>query len=144
MSHRYLGTALAVIAVVALAPALSAAQSTDASTTPRTPWGAPDLGGVWDFRTTTPLERPDELEGKTELTAEEAPAQKARAREFPPAYAWVISRRLFDRDDILERVRVEPCPAFDEVQVLAGAAEVACVREIGDVDDECLALPPAA
>jgi len=25
---------------------------------PRTPWGAPDLMGVWDFRTLTPLERP--------------------------------------------------------------------------------------
>ena len=26
---------------------------------PRTAWGAPDLGGVWDFRSITPLERPE-------------------------------------------------------------------------------------
>ena len=26
---------------------------------PRTPWGDPDLQGVWDFLTTTPLERPE-------------------------------------------------------------------------------------
>ena len=82
MRHRLFVTALAGIAVVALAPVDAAAQSTDAGQTPRTSWGAPDLGGVWDFRTTTPLERPDELEGKTELTAEEAAAQKARANEF--------------------------------------------------------------
>ncbi len=81
MRHRHLAIALSVIAVVALAPLVAAAQSTDQTAAPRTSWGAPDLGGVWDFRTTTPLERPDELEGQTELTAEEAAAQKARARE---------------------------------------------------------------
>ena len=27
---------------------------------PRTPWGDPDLQGVWDFRTATPLERPED------------------------------------------------------------------------------------
>ena len=41
---------------------------------PGTPWGAPDLGGVWDFRTITPLERPAALEGKAVLTVEEAAA----------------------------------------------------------------------
>ena len=38
----------------------------------RTAWGAPDLGGVWDFRTITPLERPAALKDKVVLTAEEA------------------------------------------------------------------------
>jgi len=38
----------------------------------RTPWGHPDLQGVWDFRTITPLERPAELAGKAVLTEEEA------------------------------------------------------------------------
>ena len=61
MRHRHLAIALSVIAVVALAPLVAAAQSTDQTAAPRTSWGAPDLGGVWDFRTTTPLERPDEL-----------------------------------------------------------------------------------
>jgi hypothetical protein len=28
---------------------------------PRTPYGQPDLQGVWDFRTITPLERSKEL-----------------------------------------------------------------------------------
>ncbi len=41
-------------------------------TAPRTAWGAPDLGGIWDFRTITPLERPATLKDKPVLTAEEA------------------------------------------------------------------------
>ncbi len=45
-----------------------------AAQTPTTAWGDPDLQGVWDFRTITPLERPAELEGKEVLTAEEAAA----------------------------------------------------------------------
>jgi len=39
--------------------------------TPRTPWGAPDLQGLWNYNTLTPLERPSELEGRASLTDEE-------------------------------------------------------------------------
>ncbi len=39
---------------------------------PRTPWGAPDLQGIWDFATITPLERPSGLAGKDVFTDEEA------------------------------------------------------------------------
>jgi len=46
--------------------------TTEAVTVPRTPWGAPDLTGVWDFRTITPLERPEAFEEKKFLTPEEA------------------------------------------------------------------------
>ena len=69
MSHRHLVVLCAVIAGVALAPTFAAAQSTEA---PRTPWGAPDLQGVWDFRSLTPLERPAALADQAFLTEEEA------------------------------------------------------------------------
>ena len=39
---------------------------------PSTPWGDPDLQGVWDYWTFTPLERPEEFAGKDVLTDEEA------------------------------------------------------------------------
>src|SRR5215510_5021435 len=39
---------------------------------PRTPWGHPDLQGVWDYRTITPLERPSALSEKQFLTEDEA------------------------------------------------------------------------
>ena len=48
---------------------------------PRTPWGAPDLGGVWDFRTITPLERPEALGDKAVLTPEEAATFQKEALE---------------------------------------------------------------
>ncbi len=50
-------------------PALAVAQPIDA---PRTLWGHPDLQGLWDFRTITPLERPEALGDRAFLTAEEA------------------------------------------------------------------------
>src|SRR2546422_7067781 len=40
----------------------------------RTPWGDPDLQGIWNNGTVTPLERPGELAGKQVLTDEEANA----------------------------------------------------------------------
>ena len=49
------------------------------SVAPRTAWGAPDLGGVWDFRTITPLERPAELGDRAVLTPEEAAAFSEQA-----------------------------------------------------------------
>ena len=38
----------------------------------RTPWGDPDLQGIWSNQTPTPLERPDALAGKATLSEEEA------------------------------------------------------------------------
>jgi hypothetical protein len=39
---------------------------------PKTPWGDPDLQGVWNDATSTPLQRPGELAGKDVLNDEEA------------------------------------------------------------------------
>lgn len=41
---------------------------------PRTAWGIPDLQGIWDYRTATPLERKAEFGDKETLTDEEATA----------------------------------------------------------------------
>ena len=71
MSHRSQAAAIAAIAGVALLPAFAAAQTADAAG-PRTPWGHPDLQGTWDYRTLTPLERPEALGDKAFLTVEEA------------------------------------------------------------------------
>ena len=49
---------------------------------PRQADGKPDLQGVWDFRTLTPLERPDMLAERATLTAEEAAVFEARAAEL--------------------------------------------------------------
>jgi hypothetical protein len=54
---------------------------------PRTSWGDPDLQGVWDYRTITPLERRPELGDREFYTDEEVAALEARAArrmEAPP------------------------------------------------------------
>ncbi len=68
MRHRIL-TSLSVSVVTLLS---TAAGSVGAQTIPRTSWGQPDLQGIWDFRTITPLERPRSLSDQEFLSAEEA------------------------------------------------------------------------
>ena len=48
-------------------------------TPPRTPWGDPDLQGVWDYKTITPLERPQNMAGRQFLTDEEVNQLETRA-----------------------------------------------------------------
>ncbi len=68
--------ALALLAPLAAPPA---AQAQTQPTGHRTAWGDPDLQGVWDFRTLTPLERPDALSDQEVFASEEAAAQFAEA-----------------------------------------------------------------
>ena len=69
----------------------------------RTPWGHPDLQGVWDFRTITPLERPAELADQEFLTEEEAAGLERAAIER--------TERLAEPSE----VRTEPLPAGGSV-----------------------------
>ena len=55
---------LLVIALLGTTAALSAQH--------RTPWGDPDIQGIWSNQSPTPLERPEALAGKSRLTEEEA------------------------------------------------------------------------
>ena len=51
------------------------------SVMPRTPHGRPDLQGIWDFRTATPLERPREFAEQEFLTDQNAAEVEKRAEE---------------------------------------------------------------
>ena len=63
---RILLIACLSLGVVPLVPLAGQAQSGEPAdwTPPRTPGGHPDLQGVWDYRTMTPLERPTSLADK--------------------------------------------------------------------------------
>ena len=72
--------------VLGQAPA-RAGQRAKPWTAPKTPWGHPDLQGLWSNATTTPLERPDEHKGKAVLTDQ----------EFEQAAAATAKRRNTDQ-----------------------------------------------
>ena len=79
--------AAATVVLLALPAAQGTSSAGQSPSAPRTPWGHPDLQGVWTNSTTTPLERPADLADKSVLTEEE---RRVRDKE-------VASRSSFDR-----------------------------------------------
>ncbi len=73
MQTQFRAVAAAVAVVLMLFTTAAAGQ-----TELRTPGGQPDLQGVWDFRTMTPLQRPEDQE-RAFLSEEEAAAAEAAA-----------------------------------------------------------------
>ena len=85
--------AIAAMAVVSLqaqsTPARPAAKPAAAAKAyaAKTPWGDPDLQGVWDYKTITPLERPANFGDRQFLTDEEVArleANAAKRLDAPP------------------------------------------------------------
>src|SRR6266849_6414631 len=87
MRHRLL-TSISILAVAAILPAtgqtpapkkVAAKVASGAKgTTPRTPWGDPDLQGVWNDATSTPLQRPNGVADKDVLNDDEADEFRAQ------------------------------------------------------------------
>ena len=82
MTGRTTSALMVVVVGLAAIPIMAAAQEM-----PRTAWGEPDLQGVWDFRTLTPLQRPEDLGDKAFLTAEEA-AEREQAEVDRNTSLW--------------------------------------------------------
>ena len=70
MSYRGLAVVCVVISVATTMRVWVAAQ--EAQEPPRTAWGQPDLGGAWEYKTRTRLERPERYGDREFLTEEEA------------------------------------------------------------------------
>ena len=71
MNHRR-HPFVSVVAVVVAIGLLGTMQASAQTDPPRTAWGQPDLQGVWDFRSITPMQRPNDRADQEFLTAEEA------------------------------------------------------------------------
>ena len=80
MNYRLL-VVTAMVTVAFMGASSAIAQTGGRWVVPRTPDGHPDLQGVWVNNSATPLERPESLADKSELTEEEVAdlAQHARA-----------------------------------------------------------------
>src|SRR5258708_17976595 len=89
MSGRSLAALLTLLGVMLLlvvpVPAIGQVRPSQARTAkweqPRTAWGDPDLQGIWNNVTATPLERSEEFKDRAVLTNEEAAEYARRAVE---------------------------------------------------------------
>src|SRR5947209_3283770 len=63
------------------ATAKAAPKTAARTVVPKTPWGDPNLQGVYTFSTLTPLQRPNALTGKEKLTEAELAEQEERDAE---------------------------------------------------------------
>ncbi len=78
---------LGMVTALVMTPVGVAAQSTDANEVPRTSWGEPELTGIYDYSSITPMQRPEEYGDRQFLTDEEvaeleqAAVERNRARD---------------------------------------------------------------
>ena len=74
----------------------------------KTPWGDPDIMGVWSYASLTPLQRPTRLEGKEFYTPEEAAEIYANTQREPtdrPGDVGSYNYEWFDRGEISADLR---------------------------------------
>ena len=71
MNSRITYTFASAVSIAGVLLACSDTAMTQSYEPPRTPWGHPDLTGIWTNSTITPIERPDELGDKAFFTEEE-------------------------------------------------------------------------
>ena len=90
MANNLLVAVFTLTTVIFSTPALVVGQDIGHDwSAPRTSDGQPDIQGIYTFRTITPLQRPEELKGKENLTAEEATIFEASENKR-------LNRDLFD------------------------------------------------
>ena len=70
-----------VLPIATLVAAVSIVLSAQAPKAPRTPWGAPDLQGIWNTNTFLPLERPAKYGTRQTMTDEEHAQELAALQE---------------------------------------------------------------
>ena len=118
MNRRH--SALPVAATLAFAIVMPGVLVAQRSDVPRTPWGTPDLQGVWDRRTLTPFERPRELGDKAVFTVEEAALFESEATETLAAQEV----RVAPRDTAADNRTAETIGNYNDFWFDGGATAV--------------------
>src|SRR5438552_1203071 len=81
MSHRLFVLLGALAALIALAVPATAQQAPSKTwTPPKTPWGDPDIQGIWPGNTGVPMQRAANIGERTTLTDQEFAQKEAQAK----------------------------------------------------------------
>ncbi|PCJ27074.1 MAG: hypothetical protein COA96_03935 [SAR86 cluster bacterium] len=78
--------------------AVTAVQAADTYDVPKTEWGQPDLQGVWNFSSNTPMQRPERFGEQEFLTQEEIQAAIARQTSSAAAADAAAAELVIDPD----------------------------------------------
>ena len=110
MRHqRVVRLVILAMTVAFVFPLASLSGQTESGTEPpRTPWGDPDLQGVWSYASLTPLQRPTSLGDQAFYTEEEAAARNASVLEEAPARPGEVGSynvHWFDRGEVSPDLR---------------------------------------
>jgi hypothetical protein len=85
MSHRFLTGLVAALALATAAAGQSAPSTARTWTPPKTPWGDPDIQGIWPGNMGVPMQRPKTLGGRTSLNDQEYAQRVAQAQRAAAA-----------------------------------------------------------
>jgi hypothetical protein len=146
MTHRFFtslnakgfGTvilSLMAVSVAAQGPTATEQSATTSTWTARTVWDEPDLQGVWNFATTTPLERPDAFGDRTFLSDAEVEQldQELRTRQDsapPPGSTGTYNQFWWDRGKSIGRTSLIVDPTEGKLPPLSPRGqERAAARE---------------
>jgi hypothetical protein len=138
MNGRCLALCLTVMAAGTLMPTVASDQTLpserDAWVQSLTPWGDPDLQGVWTNTTTTPLQRPRDLADKEFLTAEELAVRDRqvadkvnldkRARDSPVSETGAYNNFWMERGRLGTRTSLIVDPADGRLPPMTSEEEV--------------------
>jgi hypothetical protein len=89
---------LLIFSVLTAFSAVSLAQSSGDYEVPRTEYGQPDLQGVWNFSSNTPMQRPTQYGEQEFLTREQVQAAIARQEDAAAAADAAAARRVVNPD----------------------------------------------
>ena len=123
-------TLLVVIPAILLAG--NVISQTDSSYNQRTPWGDPDISGMWSYASLTPLQRPERLGEKEFYTPEEAAQIFANTQQDVadrPGDVGSYNYQWFDRGEISADFRTSLIVEPSNGRLPVNEATIASQRE---------------
>ena len=123
-------TLLVVIPAILLAE--NVISQTDSSYNQRTPWGDPDISGMWSYASLTPLQRPERLGEKEFYTPEEAAQIFANTQQDVadrPGDVGSYNYQWFDRGEVSADFRTSLIVEPSNGRLPVNEATIASQRE---------------